>query len=363
MTPNERSVNLTLSKHQDLKYALSDLVDLIDIKLIGKNSLEYLKSYISLKINKSVYALDLYPYNYILKRIKDPKSYLALSVGGDNYCYNGTDFYEELNVSFHKRGFKTAMVGCSIEPEVIKNTKVRADLASHKIVIARESITYEAMIKEGLQNVVQLPDPAFVLKTKQLALPKGFVPGNTIGINLSPMVAEFSSDNGIVVRNAEKLIQHIINTTPFQIALIPHVVWRHSNDYDLLNPLYEKYKDTGRVVLIEDCSAEELKGYISRCRLLIAARTHASIAAYSSCVPTLVVGYSVKAKGIAKDIFGTYQNYVLPVQSFSSDNNLVQGFEWLQKNEDSIREHLQGFMPSYCQKAYLIKDELARICQ
>ncbi|MFR4670990.1 MAG: hypothetical protein ACLT69_14285 [Intestinibacter bartlettii] len=65
-----------------------------------------------------------------------------------------------------------------------------------------------------------------------------------------------------------------------------------------------------------------IKGYISRCRLY-RARTHATIAAYSTCVPTLVIGYSVKAKGIAKDIFGTYENYVLPVQYYQIEFDLI----------------------------------------
>ena len=85
---------------------------------------------------------------------------------------------------------------------------------------------------------------------------------------------------------------------------------------------------------------------------MIADRTHASIAAYSTCVPTLVVGYSVKAKGIAKDIFGTYDNYVLPVQQLSSPHELMKGFEWLMKNEDSIRRHLEEFMPGYIKRTW-----------
>ena len=94
---------------------------------------------------------------------------------------------------------------------------------------------------------------------------------------------------------------------------------------------------------------------------MIAARTHASIAAYSSCVPTLVIGYSVKAKGIAKDIFGTYDKYVLPAQSFYKNTELIDSFEWLWKNEDSIRNHLKSFMPEYCKKPFLIREALENL--
>ena len=95
----------------------------------------------------------------------------------------------------------------------------------------------------------------------------------------------------------------------------------------------------------------QLKYLISKCKMFIGARTHATIAAYSTCVPTLVVGYSVKAKGIAKDIFGTYENYVLPVQSLKKEDDLIKAYEWLSTNEKQIRTYLEGFMPEYCKKS------------
>lgn len=135
------------------------------------------------------------------------------------------------------------------------------------------------------------------------------------------------------------------------VALIPHVVWSHNDDRQPLKYLYDKYVDSGRVVMVEDCGAEVLKGYIARCRFMVAARTHASIAAYSTGVPTLVVGYSVKAKGIAKDLFGSYEHYVCPVQSLSGDEELTTAFKWHMTNENSIRSHYHEFMPEYVAKA------------
>src|SRR5690606_14821725 len=105
-----------------------------------------------------------------------------------------------------------------------------------------------------------------------------------------------------------------------------HVVWTYNNDLETLNEIYQKFNDTGRVVLIGDHNCMELKGFIARCRMFIGARTHATIAAYSSMVPTLVVGYSVKARGIAIDIFGTNENYVIPVQSLKEETDLTNAF-------------------------------------
>ena len=165
------------------------------------------------------------------------------------------------------------------------------------------------------------------------------------------------------MENYEGLIKYIIDTTDMQIALIPHVVWDNNDDRKPLRVLYNKFKDTGRVVMLEDHNCMELKGYISRCRFFIGARTHATIAAYSTCVPTLVIGYSVKAKGIAKDIFGTYENYVLPVQSLSNKDDLINAFEWMKGNEDDIRKYLNEGMPVYKENALKSKVEIEKLLE
>ena len=148
------------------------------------------------------------------------------------------------------------------------------------------------------------------------------------------------------------------------VALIPHVIWEDNNDDRKPSKfLYDKFKYTNRVVLIEDDNCEVLKGYISRCRFFIGARTHSTIAAYSTYVPTLVVGYSIKAKGIAKDIFGTYENYVIPVQNLENKGDLLKSFKWMLDREDSIKDHMNKFIPSYKEKSLDAAKELSKIIE
>jgi len=139
------------------------------------------------------------------------------------------------------------------------------------------------------------------------------------------------------------------------------VVWSHTDDRKPIKKLYDKFKDTGRIVLIEDCDSTTLKGYISKCNMFIGARTHATIAAYSTCVPTLVVGYSVKAKGIAKDLFGTYENYVIPVQTLENKEDLINAFKWLNNNKEEIKKHLTDVMPEYIKRAIRAGEEISRL--
>ena len=71
------------------------------------------------------------------------------------------------------------------------------------------------------------------------------------------------------------------------------------------------------------------------------------IAAYTTKVPTIVIGYSVKAEGIAKDIFGTTEHYVLPVDVLTADDILLKEFIYLMQHEDSIRQYYDRVMPEY----------------
>ena len=95
--------------------------------------------------------------------------------------------------------------------------------------------------------------------------------------------------------------------------------------------------------------------------MFIGARTHATIAAYSTCVPTLVLSYSVKSRGIARDIFGTEEHYVLPVQELQDPDELANGFDWLSANEMTVRDHLIKTMPGYKVRALLARDAVEEL--
>ena len=286
---------------------------------------------------------------------------VSIAVGGDNYCYNKGRQFWPTDRALKKQGEKMLLWGCSIEPKDLDGEFTR-QMDCFDVICARESITADALTKAGLGAKVRLiPDPAFTLETIELPLPDGFQPGNTVGINVSPMIISNEEQGGATMANYVALIEHILKQTDMAVALIPHVVWSYNDDREPLRRLYERFQDTGRVVLIEDAGCRELKGYIARLRCFVGARTHSTIAAYSSCVPTLVVGYSVKAKGIAKDLFGTYEGYTLPVQSLKQPDDLKNAFCWLMEREDEVRAHLTEMMPAYAARAKEAGDALAEL--
>jgi polysaccharide pyruvyl transferase WcaK-like protein len=331
-------------KDQDLSYKLNDIVKVEDERIpVSKSNPAFILAYLKLKLLRDTLEIEKLAYIKTFKNVNE--NTLCLSIGGDNFCYPGWERYVMLNNMAKKRGAKTVLWSVSVEPKSITE-KMANDFRNYDFVYARESITYEA-IKKLNPNTFLFPDVAFQLDTSYLDLPKGFEENNTIGINVSPLIIRCEQRKGMTMKNYETLIQYIISSTDMQIALIPHVTSQEGDDRGPLSELYNKFKYTNRVVLISDHNCMELKGLISRCRMFIGARTHATIAAYSMCVPTLVVGYSVKAKGIAKDIFGTYKDYVIPVQGLKKDDNLLNAFRWMLDNEGIIRKHLQKVMPDY----------------
>ena len=288
------------------------------------------------------------------KDLMDFRDQIMISVGGDNYCNGHPYSYMEANKLLSKKN-KTVLWGCSVTPSLFKDKKIIEDMNRYSMIVARESLTFEAIKNSGVStDSFLLPDPAFTLETKPVDLPKEFEEGNTIGINLSPLVENASCGDNLVFSGVKKLINYILLHTDYKVALIPHVVWKKSDDLVSLYSLYEGHRDSDRVFIVDPSKmlgCRELKYIISKCKMMIAARTHASIAAYSSCVPTLVLGYSVKSKGIAKDIFGTEENYVLPVQGLKSDDSVIDAYLWLEAHCEEVQSHLKSVMPQYIERS------------
>lgn len=344
------SESLTLysnCKYQDEKYCLNQIIELKNARKSYKR-INIKRIFAALQINffgKDNYATKI-SVEHMVKQYN--KGDIGLSIGGDNYCYPGFEEFGIINEMIRKRGIKTVLWGCSVEPQMINDVMLK-DLLAYDLIVSRESLTFDALDKLGAKVIIS-PDPAFQLKAKSCKLPFDKKNGKVIGINISPHIIKCETGSGITYQNYKELMRFILEKTDYQIALIPHVVWNTNDDRIVNEKLYEDFKKNERISVVQDHGCEELKYIISQCDLFVGARTHATIAAYSSFVPTLVVGYSVKARGIAKDIFGTDENYVIPVQNLKNSDDIVRAFMWLVKEENRIRTHLKEFIPSYIEE-------------
>ena len=290
------------------------------------------------------------------------KNDIYISVGGDNYCYGDGHVAKAMNTTLRSMGKKTVLWGCSIGSEDMTPDKIE-DLKGFDLVVARESFSYNALIENGIdKNTVLYPDSAFLLPVDEEISKTFEVKEHTVGINVSNFVYPKGCDEKHPAKKAVfSLIRYILDKTDLNILLIPHVTRDNKADCETLAEIYEKFKCERISLVGGEYSATEYKSIISRCEAFIGARTHATIAAYSTCVPTLVIGYSIKSKGIAKDLFGTYEGYVVPVEDLNDSDLFIETFKDFYAKNGEIRKYLQKFMPDYIGKAENSIKELFKI--
>ena len=360
------SMNIIENSDEKAEFVLSsnnpsddEIINNITVKAAKTRELtkvEKLIAAVDLKINNSeTYALQKM-YSPIVSDADDCD--ICLSVGGDTYCYGDNHGIQVLTRELKKRGKKTVLWGASIGAEDLSERKLES-LRDFDAIFTREPITYELLKENGAnENIYLFSDPAFCMERVDVEPIDGFTRENTLGFNISPLVASGDPRKKEI---AEDFLKFIFENTTMKVLLVPHVVEENNNDYDFMKPIFEKFEHTGRIAILPpDLEARQYKGYIAGTRFFIGARTHSTIAAYSSGVPTIALGYSVKARGIAKDIFGE-EKYVLDIKAMTNYEELRDEFLKLLENENEIRRELMKSIPLRMRSAMEAGEMLQKI--
>lgn len=299
-------------------------------------------------------VLMSYDYGSFLGAMR--KGDVMLSTGGDMMCYtnNQVNFTNDL---LHRKGYKTILWGCSMGPENLTPEK-QATLKRFSLVYARESLSEEFFRGLGLKNVCRFPDPAFILEPEPCDLPKCFEAGDVIALNISNYVLGGFSLETPFGREVIAAIDMILAKTDLQILLVPHVMWPDQDDRVVAKLIAERYQTSDRVSILDSNALNycQIRYVISKCKFFVGARTHAVISAYSTCVPTLALGYSIKSKGIAKDL-GLDSYLVVDSKKFVP-GAFASSLERMIAEGDTIRKHLESVVPVYKEKTYGIRQVL-----
>lgn len=354
----------TFKKDEDERagFPLIDEIEEFDYSVTPKNTSLSDKIKIALFSRQSQKKADEFYFSIPCRNPSLKKNDVYISVGGDNYCYGDGHIAKAMNNTLRAMGKKTVLWGCSVGEDDLSPDKIE-DLKGFDLIVARETFTYDALIKNGIdKNTFFYPDSAFLLPVDEKMNEAFEVKEHTIGINISNFVYPRNCDENHPAKKAVfSLIRYILDETDLNILLIPHVVRSIGTDYRKLEEIYNHFNCDRIKLVSSEYTASQYKSIISRCEAFIGARTHATIAAYSTCVPTLVIGYSIKSKGIAKDIFGTYDGYVFPVEELSDGERFIEIFKEFYAKNSEIRKHLQNFMPDYIGKAENSIKELFKI--
>ena len=102
-----------ISSHpeEDSVYGIDSLCTILPEKTqYPKCSVEFLSAYLRLKLKQDYIPLDKLEYKKAFDHVQ--KGDIALSIGGDNYCYADVQRYIMMHDMMWKRGAKTVLWGC-----------------------------------------------------------------------------------------------------------------------------------------------------------------------------------------------------------------------------------------------------------
>lgn len=292
----------------------------------------------------------------------------VLSIGGDNYDYGLPSWLIAINDMASELGKPIVIWGASLGPipDAAKRAAILRDLRRVSLITARESLTEEFLDSHGLSDRTRLvADPAFLLDPEPVDTSEFWPDGDLLlGLNVSPLLRRFSrsKDRDVFPAVAREFIRSAIRRHSLGVLLIPHVmVGNTNNDHAYMAAIAESLGREGRVCIVPPhYNACQMKHIISKCDLLVAARTHATIAGFSSGVPTISLAYSQKAHGINRDLFGDGR-WVVDSRTLTTPEPLLEVLERLLDDRHTVASRLTELVPEMKARAWSALDYLAEM--
>ncbi len=282
------------------------------------------------------------------------ESDLVLSVGGDNYSldYKFPSLLMGMDAAAVATGRPTVLWGASVgpfdkEPDFLP--VIKEHLASLTLITVREDVSLEYLHSMGLSNVERVWDSAFLLKPEQVDLSDWPDRGDgVVGVNPSSLILRYAGKRSDLLLDAfVSFVRGLVVEHGMGILLVPHVYGRDGagGDMDAIAAIWDRLGPEKKHCRIPrtDLNAAQTKYLISMCRFFVGARTHATIAAISSKVPCISIAYSIKARGINRDVFGS-EDWLVDFMSVS-DGGLERTMRRLIEDEDGLRESLDREYP------------------
>jgi colanic acid/amylovoran biosynthesis protein len=224
------------------------------------------------------------------------------------------------------------------------------------LIGVRETLTQAYLAENSVsENVVLVADSAFVLPSEPVQLPQDLETAlcdKAVGINLSPLLAKYQTDTNSWTQKAVAIIHAVDQVLDAPIILVPHVFKPNTNDHAFLAQVANLLgKTRNPIVLVgPNYNSCQLKWIIGRLRLFVGARTHSTIASLSSCVPTISLGYSIKARGINQDIFG-HLDWLIPSDMLTPERASDLVYQ-LNLQAETVRNHLVLTMPQFQERSW-----------
>jgi polysaccharide pyruvyl transferase WcaK-like protein len=315
------------------------------INFLPRNFNRYSLSNLTRKV-LSIAGIDWQPRIDDLSLLKDVDA--VFSIGGDIYTLNESNGFNAALAKFGnavvQRGLPYILWGASVGP-FTKNPRAENFFAKHLKgitgIVAREEGTITYLKSIGVvDNVFSVPDPAFSVAPGIVKVWNACTNRPKIGINLSPLsVKHLGLTPEAATKSHAKAIERIILACDAEIILLPHVVCAFNpidDDLAYLSKIRDAIPECSRknVSLVDnDPGFIGLKKMLVRCDVVVAARMHCAINAMTAHVPTLLLSYSQKSKGMAEFVYGE-RSLVITLDRFNEHNIEAEIKNLLNKKED-----------------------------
>lgn len=268
----------------------------------------------------------------------------VVSIGGDMFSqeYGLVSLDDCINkVTFaQRRKIPTIILANSIGKFSHEKSisRVKKMLGHSLITTLREPETFEYLKEIGCSgsNIYLTADMAFLMeksKSSDLLSAIDMDPGKlNIGLGISSGIAKFLKMNSdAYLDQMTSLINSILNRYKNSVVyLLPHVFEKRWDDTFTCREIYkrvnsERCKDLNGSLNMSSLSAPEIKHIISNFDVFAGARTHSVIAAIDSNVPSIVLSYSIKSRGIMKYLYGKeYDHHIVDYDDNCADELFVK---------------------------------------
>jgi polysaccharide pyruvyl transferase WcaK-like protein len=229
-------------------------------------------------------------------------------------------------------------------------------LSKLDLIMARGTTTENYLDGIGITTQIHVrPDSAFILdpapaeRVNVIMLQENLGKRPLVAITPSSQIDKRLSGEDIEAQNKytvmlARIADYLIETIDALVVFIPNETRGGYDDIYVIKKICSDIKNKSSIqTLTSEYAAEELKGLIGTCDVLIGSRYHSVVAATSMCLPCMVIGWGHKYNEVMK---------ILGLTDFESDfqdityNQLKAKVARLWRNREKIRAELQSKIPA-----------------
>lgn len=312
-------------------------------------------------------------YKYLIPYLSQSK--IVLMLGGDNYSldYGYPDKFFALNRFVIENEKPFVIWGASIgkfTKDPVYEKKAANELKKANRIYVRETKTLKYLQSIGVEENIQLSaDPSFWLQSTPPNLEDQLIKilnSGCVGLNLSPLLfKKVTPDFNVAINRSVEIVKQLIRSIEYPILLIPHVISHiyniYADDHAFMKIVFDKIdnKKDKLFLLGRNYSASETKWIINKLIAFAGARTHSTFASISSGVPTISIGYSIKAEGINQDLFNS-DEWLISIENLTP-KLLLNKFNQIINNREDIQNYLFTKIPIFRKRALAAAIDLKSI--